>query len=98
MSALSSGVKASGASTAALAALAATQTLATGLPTDLRLDPAADRSVARECWADARAAKTTGQTAGLAPGFVQANLVIVPQRYAFDFLRFCLLNPVRCWT
>jgi uncharacterized protein YcsI (UPF0317 family) len=35
-------------------------------------------------------------TAGLAPGYVQANLVILPQEHAFDFLRFCFLNPKAC--
>jgi uncharacterized protein YcsI (UPF0317 family) len=37
-----------------------------------------------------------GPTAGLAPGYVQANLVILPQVYAFDFLRFCVRNPKSC--
>jgi uncharacterized protein YcsI (UPF0317 family) len=35
-------------------------------------------------------------TGGLAPGHVQANLVILPQAYAFDFLRFCMRNPKPC--
>ena len=35
-------------------------------------------------------------TAGLAPGYAQANLVILPQRYAFDFLLFCQRNPRPC--
>eukprot|EP00920_Eleutheroschizon_duboscqi_P040560 GHVT01097040.1.p1 GENE.GHVT01097040.1~~GHVT01097040.1.p1 ORF type:complete len:321 (+),score=2.77 GHVT01097040.1:2258-3220(+) len=26
-------------------------------------------------------------------GFIQANLVILPREYAFEFLRFCLVNP-----
>jgi uncharacterized protein YcsI (UPF0317 family) len=38
----------------------------------------------------------TGQTSGLAPGFAQANLVILPERFAFDFLRFCQRNPKPC--
>jgi uncharacterized protein YcsI (UPF0317 family) len=37
-----------------------------------------------------------GATAGLAPGFVQGNLAILPQRLAADFLRFCQLNPKPC--
>jgi uncharacterized protein YcsI (UPF0317 family) len=36
------------------------------------------------------------QTAGLAAGHVQGNLVILPQRYADDFLRFCQRNPKPC--
>lgn len=35
-------------------------------------------------------------TAGVAGGFVQANLVIVPQDVAFDFLLFCQRNPKPC--
>src|SRR5260370_20388992 len=34
-----------------------------------------------------------GPTAGLAPGFVQGNLVILPRDWADDFLRFCVANP-----
>lgn len=36
------------------------------------------------------------QTSGTAPGFVQANLVILPRTYASDFLTFCLRNPKPC--
>ena len=35
-------------------------------------------------------------TAGLAPGYVQANLVILRKAYAFDFLLFCQRNPKPC--
>ena len=35
-------------------------------------------------------------TAGLAMGYAQANLVILPQKYAFDFLLFCQRNPNPC--
>jgi uncharacterized protein YcsI (UPF0317 family) len=38
----------------------------------------------------------SGPTSGLAPGFVQANLAILPQVLAEDFLRFCQLNPKPC--
>ncbi len=38
----------------------------------------------------------SGPTSGLAPGFVQANLAILPHRLAEDFLRFCQLNPKPC--
>jgi uncharacterized protein YcsI (UPF0317 family) len=43
-----------------------------------------------------RADEHRGPTAGLAPGFVQGNLAILPQRLAADFLRFCQLNPKSC--
>lgn len=35
-------------------------------------------------------------TAGLAMGYAQANLVILPRKYAFDFLLFCQRNPKPC--
>ena len=35
-------------------------------------------------------------TCGLAPGFTQANLVVLPKEYAFDFLLFCQRNPKPC--
>ncbi len=38
----------------------------------------------------------TSQTSGLAPGFAQANLCILPKEYAFDFLLFCQRNPKPC--
>ena len=38
----------------------------------------------------------TRTTAGLAPGYVQANLVILPGDLAFDFLLFCQRNPSPC--
>jgi uncharacterized protein YcsI (UPF0317 family) len=37
-----------------------------------------------------------GPTAGLAPGYVQGNLVILPRTYADDFRNFCLRNPTPC--
>ena len=37
-----------------------------------------------------------GPTSGVAPGFVQANLAILPQALAQDFLQFCRLNPKPC--
>jgi uncharacterized protein YcsI (UPF0317 family) len=44
----------------------------------------------------ARRGELTGQTSGLAPGFAQANLVILPREYASDFLVFCSRNPRPC--
>ena len=35
-------------------------------------------------------------TSGLAPGFTQANVVILPKKYAFDFLLFCTRNDRPC--
>lgn len=44
----------------------------------------------------ARAGALTGPTPGLAPGYVQANLVVVPRDLAFDFLLFSRRNPQPC--
>ncbi len=46
-----------------------------------------------------RAARTghfTDHTSRAAPGFVQANLAILPKDYAEDFFRFCQRNPRPC--
>jgi uncharacterized protein YcsI (UPF0317 family) len=37
-----------------------------------------------------------GPTSGMAPGYVQGNLAILPAKLASDFLRFCQLNPKPC--
>jgi uncharacterized protein YcsI (UPF0317 family) len=44
----------------------------------------------------ARSGELRGPTPGLAMGFVQANLVVVPRDLAFDFLLFCQRNPKPC--
>jgi uncharacterized protein YcsI (UPF0317 family) len=44
----------------------------------------------------ARSGTFTGPTANLAPGFVQANLAILPRELAYDFLLFCQRNPKPC--
>lgn len=49
-----------------------------------------------EVRAACRHGELTGPTAGLAPGFVQANLVVLPRDWAFDFLLFCHRNPKPC--
>ncbi|MGV4792012.1 putative hydro-lyase [Rhizobium sp. F40D2] len=36
------------------------------------------------------------ETSGTAPGYVQANLAILPSALADDFLRFCVRNPKAC--
>jgi uncharacterized protein YcsI (UPF0317 family) len=43
-----------------------------------------------------RAGAHTGNTSGLAAGFVQCNIVILPADWAADFLKFCQLNPKPC--
>lgn len=43
-----------------------------------------------------RSGRVDGQTAGLAMGNVQGNVVILPVSFADDFLRFCVRNPKPC--
>lgn len=40
--------------------------------------------------------KFQSPTAGILPNRVQCNLVILPHRYAYDFLLFCQRNPKPC--
>lgn len=44
----------------------------------------------------ARLQQWHGPTAGLANGFVQANLAVLPKALATDFLQFCYANPKPC--
>jgi uncharacterized protein YcsI (UPF0317 family) len=62
---------------------------------NLQVNTDARVSIAR----DARLAyrlSQTGVTAGVAPGFVQGNLAILPKSLAASFYRFCQLNPKPC--
>lgn len=43
-----------------------------------------------------RRGEWTGPTVGCSDGYVQANLVVLPQRLAGDFLLFCERNPGPC--
>ncbi len=43
-----------------------------------------------------RKGKFKKNTTGLAPGYVQANLVVLPKREAFDFFLFTQRNPKSC--
>jgi uncharacterized protein YcsI (UPF0317 family) len=46
--------------------------------------------------AEIRAGHITGTSRGLAHGFVQCNLAILPKDYAFDFLLYCQRNQRAC--
>ncbi|HVR89203.1 MAG TPA: putative hydro-lyase [Candidatus Limnocylindria bacterium] len=52
-------------------------------------DPAAFRAAVRR-------GEFRGTTAGLLPGFVQANLVVLPASWAEEFVEFCARNPRPC--
>jgi uncharacterized protein YcsI (UPF0317 family) len=53
-------------------------------------------ATAAEVRSACRTGEWAGPTPGLAPGFVQANLVMLPQDWAFDFLLYCQRNPKPC--
>lgn len=60
------------------------------------LDHPDPQSIVKAIRRDIRAGRISGHTAGLAPGFLQGNLVILPRRYADDFQSYCLHNPKSC--
>jgi len=62
----------------------------------LRRDDAASLGTGLAARLAVRSGAHRGQTAGLAPGYVQGNLAILPARLAADFKRFCELNPRPC--
>ena len=43
-----------------------------------------------------RRGEFSNNTAGLAPGYLQTNIAILPRELAFDFLLFCQRNPKPC--
>jgi uncharacterized protein YcsI (UPF0317 family) len=51
---------------------------------------------AAEVRARIRSGELDAPTAGMADGFMQANLAILPRAFASDFLDFCLANPKPC--
>jgi hypothetical protein len=54
-------------------------------------------SLARDFRDKVRSGEFTGPTNGVCPGFLQCNLVVLPQGpVAFDFLLFCQRNPKAC--
>lgn len=56
-------------------------------------DPMSSPSVIRNA---IRSSEWLAPTAGLAHGYAQANLVILPETWAYDFLLFCQRNPKPC--
>lgn len=56
-----------------------------------------NQSLPRDFRAKVRKGEFTGPTNGVCPGFLQCNLVVLPQGpIAFDFLLFCQRNPKAC--
>ena len=50
----------------------------------------------KEFWKASRNNEYLKSTSGVAPGYVQTNLAVLPKEYAFDFLLFCQRNPKPC--
>ena len=65
-------------------------------PTPYRSPTEAAIEAARAAWDEVRGGRHRDVTSGLAPAIVQANLAILPEKYANDFLRYCQLNPKPC--
>ena len=53
-------------------------------------------ATSRELRMAIRGGQYQGHTAGLASGRLQANIVILPESHALDFMRFCQRNPKPC--
>jgi uncharacterized protein YcsI (UPF0317 family) len=51
---------------------------------------------AQQARKDIREGRHRGTSRGLALGYVQCNVVIVPQSHAYDFLLYCQRNPKAC--
>ena len=60
------------------------------------LELAWDATDPREVRRHIRTGDYRGHTGALAKGYVQANLAILPEDYAGEFLRFCQRNPKPC--
>lgn len=71
-------------------------TIVPHLPADPTLTPTQVRQLCRENKFH------SGGTPGYAPGYAQANVLILPAKYAEDFKLLCQRNPVPCpllaWT
>lgn len=55
-----------------------------------------ENSLGQSLRALVRSGEISGHTSGLAPNLVQGNLMILPVRFAGDFLLFCHRNPKPC--
>ena len=66
------------------------------MPELSRPDKAWDRTSPLAARRAIRSHGYTGYTAGIAPGYVQANVCILPRAFAEDFLLYCQRNPKPC--
>jgi uncharacterized protein YcsI (UPF0317 family) len=62
-----------------------------------RMNPARDDiKTGQDARRSIRAGRLRGDTSSIAPGYVQANLAIIPKAWAQDFLVYCQRNPKPC--
>lgn len=54
------------------------------------------KTAPEEIWKLIRSGEIDYPTAGMCAGYAQANLVILPKRYAEDFKEFARKNPKPC--
>jgi uncharacterized protein YcsI (UPF0317 family) len=73
-----------------------TTTISPPVATQLTLIPETKIRTGLQARLAARANAHTKSTSGLAPSFLQANLIVLPSRYAADFRDLCARNPVPC--
>ena len=79
----------------------AAQRAAPAVPVEAKLGATATKTPENETTAQAarrriRQGQETGQTSGMAPGFVQGNVVILPGDWAQGFFAFLPANPKPC--
>jgi uncharacterized protein YcsI (UPF0317 family) len=60
------------------------------------MDPSASLTAPHAIRKMIREGDYSGPTIGFVPGFTQCNIIILPKRYAYDFLQFCHLNSDAC--
>ncbi len=63
---------------------------------EMRTEPAAFLQTGIDARRAIRRGQYSGHTSGIASGYVQGNLAILPKDLAADFARFCQLNPKPC--
>ncbi|MFM0063912.1 putative hydro-lyase [Paraburkholderia aspalathi] len=66
--------------------------------TTVRVDVEAQAALAPTPWTERARIRAgfSGNTSGMAPGYAQGNLVVLPKAWADDFAAYCRANPTPC--
>ncbi|CAE6810694.1 putative hydro-lyase [Paraburkholderia aspalathi] len=66
--------------------------------TTVRIDVDAQAALAPTPWTERARIRAgfSGNTSGMAPGYAQGNLVVLPKAWADDFAAYCRANPTPC--